>query len=88
MTFPSNRNNKRYDGVLAIIRCRIESFLPERANGSRNDIARVGTDPGLALRTRKGTGFYKIPSLRGVWYRPRLLHDASVTTLLAFLRSL
>ena len=41
----------------------------------------MGTDPGLALKTRKGTGFYKIPSLRGVWYRPRLLHDASVTSL-------
>jgi hypothetical protein len=41
----------------------------------------VGTDPGLALRTRKGTGFYKIPSLRGLWYRPRLLHDASIASL-------
>ena len=41
----------------------------------------VGTDPGLATRTRKGTGFYKIPSLRGVWYRPRLLHDGSVASL-------
>jgi hypothetical protein len=41
----------------------------------------VGTDPGLALKTRKGTGFYKIPSLRGLWYRPRLLHDASILTL-------
>ena len=41
----------------------------------------VGTDPGLATRTRKGTGFYKIPSLRGVWYRPRLLHDGSFATL-------
>ena len=41
----------------------------------------VGTEPGLALRTRKGTGFYKIPSLRGLWYRPRLLHDASILTL-------
>ena len=39
------------------------------------------TDPGLALRTRKGTGFYKIPSLRGLWYRPRLLHDASIVSL-------
>ena len=50
---------------------------------NREDIAAVsvGTDPGLALRTRKGTGFYKIPSLRGVWYRPRLLHDASLTSL-------
>ena len=41
----------------------------------------VGTDPGLAMRTRKGTGFYKIPTLRGLWYRPRLLHDASILTL-------
>jgi hypothetical protein len=41
----------------------------------------VGTDPGLALKKRKGTGFYKIPSLRGLWYRPRLLHDASILTL-------
>lgn len=41
----------------------------------------VGTESGLALRTRKGTGFYKIPSLRGLWYRPRLLHDASILTL-------
>jgi hypothetical protein len=39
------------------------------------------TDPGLALKTRKGTGFYKIPSLRGVWYRPRLLHDGALTSL-------
>jgi hypothetical protein len=41
----------------------------------------VNTDPGLALKTRKGTGFYKIPSLRGLWYRPRLLHDASIVSL-------
>jgi hypothetical protein len=39
------------------------------------------TDPGLALKTRKGTGFYKIPSLRGVWYRPRLMHDGALTSL-------
>jgi hypothetical protein len=44
----------------------------------------VGTDPGLALRTRKDTGVYKIPSLRGLWYRPRLLHDASIVTLEEF----
>jgi mono/diheme cytochrome c family protein len=39
------------------------------------------TDPGLAMKTRKGTGFYKIPSLRGVWYRPCLMHDCALTTL-------
>jgi hypothetical protein len=54
---------------------------PDHPN--RADIARisVGTDADVALRTRKGTGFYKIPSLRGVWYRTRLLHDGSVASL-------
>jgi hypothetical protein len=41
----------------------------------------VGTDPNLALRTRKGTGYYKVPSLKGVWYRGRYTHDGSVATL-------
>jgi len=35
----------------------------------------VGTDPGLALETRRGTGFYKVPSLRGVWMRSALGHE-------------
>ncbi len=60
-----------------------QGWEPPANHPNREDIApvSVGTDPGLALKTRKGTGFYKIPSLRGVWYRPRLLHDASVTSL-------
>jgi hypothetical protein len=41
----------------------------------------VGTDPGLALNTRKGTGFYKVPSLKGVWYRGHYLHDGSAASL-------
>ena len=41
----------------------------------------VGTDPSLALRTRKGTGLYKIPSLKGVWYRGLYGHDGSVASL-------
>lgn len=41
----------------------------------------VETDPSLALLTRKGTGYYKIPSLKGVWYRGRYLHDGSVASL-------
>ena len=50
---------------------------------NREDVLRVsvGTDPGLALKTRKGTGFYKVPSLRGVWYRPLLFHDGSIASL-------
>jgi hypothetical protein len=42
---------------------------------------RVGTDPGLALKTRKGTGYYKIPSLRGLWYRGLYEHNGSVSSL-------
>jgi hypothetical protein len=55
--------------------------LPERA--TRDDIlpVSVGTDTTLALRTRKGTGFYKVPSLRGVWYRGPFEHNGSVLTL-------
>ena len=41
----------------------------------------VGTDPGLALGTRKGTGYYKVPSLKGLWYRGHYLHDGSVASL-------
>ncbi|MGH9720935.1 MAG: hypothetical protein ACRD8O_12035 [Bryobacteraceae bacterium] len=41
----------------------------------------VGTDPELALKTRRGTGYYKVPSLKGVWYREPLEHNGSVATL-------
>jgi hypothetical protein len=41
----------------------------------------VGTDPSLALKTRKGTGLYKVPSLKGVWYRGLYGHDGSVASL-------
>jgi hypothetical protein len=41
----------------------------------------VGTDPGPALATRNGTGYYKVPSLKGVWYRGHYLHDGSVASL-------
>ena len=41
----------------------------------------VGTDPTLALQTRRGTGFYKVPSLRGVWYRTAFSHTGQADTL-------
>jgi mono/diheme cytochrome c family protein len=58
-------------------------FAPPREVPAGLDILRlsVGTDPGLALSTRKGTGYYKVPSLRGVWYRGHYLHDGSLTSL-------
>jgi len=58
-------------------------FVVPPDHPNRADIARrsVETDTDVALKTRKGTGFYKIPSLRGVWYRTRLLHDGSAASL-------
>ena len=41
----------------------------------------IGTDPRLALQTRKGTGYYRVPSLKGVWYRGLFEHIGSVATI-------
>ena len=35
----------------------------------------VRTDANLTLRTRRGTGYYKVPSLKGVWYRSMFGHS-------------
>lgn len=58
-------------------------FTPSKDLLTQYDIMpiSVGTDPAAALKTRKGTGFYKIPSLLGLWYRGRYLHDGAVMTL-------
>jgi hypothetical protein len=44
-----------------------KGFHPPADHPLRSDImpVSVGTDPSLALKTRKGTGLYKVPSLRG-----------------------
>jgi hypothetical protein len=41
----------------------------------------IGGDPELTLTTRRGTGYYKVPSLKGLWYRGPLEHNGSVATL-------
>ena len=51
---------------------------PERANIMNR---RVNTDGKMTLTTRRGTGFYKVPSLLGVWYRGPFEHNGSVATL-------
>jgi mono/diheme cytochrome c family protein len=60
-----------------------EGFTPPPDLPSTLDVlpVSVGTDPALALKTRKGTGYYKVPSLKGVWYRGHYLHDGSVASL-------
>lgn len=56
--------------------------VPDQHPAAADIVGRsVGTDPDLALNTRKGTGLYRVPSLRGVWYRGLLEHNGSVASL-------
>jgi hypothetical protein len=41
----------------------------------------VGTDPELAMLSRRGTGYYKVPSLKGVWYRGPFGHGGGSPSL-------
>jgi len=60
-----------------------EGFKAPEDHLKRFEIMNVtlGTDPGLAMKTRRGTGYYKVPSLKGVWYRGPFEHSGSVATL-------
>ncbi|MBS1875745.1 MAG: c-type cytochrome [Acidobacteria bacterium] len=40
-----------------------------------------GDDPRLTVRTRRGTGLFRIPSLRNIWYREPLEHNGMLTTI-------
>ena len=33
------------------------------------------------MQAMRGTGYYKVPSLKGVWYRGPFEHNASIATL-------
>ena len=41
----------------------------------------VGTNPAVAMETRRGTGFYKVPSLRHLWLRSLYGHEGSAASL-------
>jgi hypothetical protein len=60
-----------------------EGFTPPPGAEKKYDIlpVSVGTDPNLALKTRRGTGYYKVPSLKGVWYRSMFGHSGWCATL-------
>lgn len=60
-----------------------EGFKPPDEHRKRYDILPmpVGTDPRLTLKSRRGTGYYKVPSLKGLWYRGPFEHNGSVATL-------
>ena len=55
----------------------------EGLTGAPRPLAEVGTDPTLGLSPDRGTGQYRVPSLRGVGLRPTLLHDGSLPDLTA-----
>lgn len=61
----------------------VEGFNVPPEHWTKFDVMRmsVGTDPGLALYSRRATGYYKVPSLKGVWYRGPFQHSGSVMTL-------
>jgi mono/diheme cytochrome c family protein len=60
-----------------------EGFTPPPGAEKKYDILpiSVGTDPNLALKTRRGTGYYKVPTLKGVWYRGMFGHSGWCATL-------
>ena len=58
-------------------------FQPPPDHRKKYDIldVRVATDARSALQPMRGTGYYKVPSLKGVWYRGPFEHNGSVATL-------
>jgi hypothetical protein len=61
----------------------VEGFRVPEEHRKKYDVlpVTVGTNPDLALKTRRGTGYYKVPSLKGLWYRGMFPHDGSCATL-------
>jgi hypothetical protein len=61
----------------------VDGFEVPEADRATLDLmdARLGTDPGYTLATHKGTGYYKVPSLKGVWRRGPFEHNGAVATL-------
>jgi hypothetical protein len=60
-----------------------KGFRPVESLSKNPDLLTVSveTDPNLALKTRKGTGVYRVPSLRMVWLDAAFLHDGSIGSL-------
>lgn len=61
----------------------VQEFQESAIHVSKPEILQINvdTDSNLTLHTRRGSGYYKVPSLRGLWYRGPLEHNGSVATL-------
>jgi hypothetical protein len=58
-------------------------FQPPVDHRARYNIldAHIGLDPNAAIKSLRGRGYYKVPSLKGVWYRGPFLHNGAIATL-------
>jgi len=61
----------------------VDGFKVPQEHRVKYDImeVRIGLDPYTTLKTRRGTGYYKVPSLKDVWMRPVLEHNGSIGSL-------
>ena len=61
----------------------MNGFNPPETHFEKYDIFNVSaeTDSVSALYSRRGTGYYKIPSLLGLWYRGPYFHNGELATL-------
>ncbi|CAN5199157.1 hypothetical protein BH09MYX1_BH09MYX1_48510 [soil metagenome] len=72
-------DSEKHGGALFATHC-ASCHVPPRYSGPSVALAEIGTDPHLGQSSDRGTGTYRVPSLRGVATRGPLLHDASVQT--------
>jgi cytochrome c553 len=54
---------------------------PFYTNNERIPAAEIGTDAHYTTDTPKATGYYKVPSLKGLWYRSALEHNGRAASL-------
>ena len=61
----------------------VDGFEPPKEHYELYEIFNVSveTDPSSTLKSRRGTGYYKIPSLRGMWYHGPFFHNGELATL-------
>ncbi len=71
-------------GLAVMERACSSCHAPDGFTGVPVPLAVAGTNLALGLSPQRGTGFYRVPSLRGAGTRGPLLHDASAPDLETF----
>ncbi len=78
---PSNAAAHRGRAVFTRAKCIDCHTPPLYTNNKLVTAAEVGLDPRYTQATHKATGFYKVPSLTGLWYRGPLGHNGQAATI-------